>query len=597
MHTKRFLVTTSDERSWKPDQPTLFLGEWCRCYDRKHIWSGMDAVVAAPYGLRPGQKVQDVSYVQSLSNNLLLELAEALNEFHKTHHDARYWNIVLGHWLQRYVAVIFNRYFTLEQALDMQEVSSTIVFDASFYSLATNDSMTFIWACNDDVWNHVLYSKILDYWGCTQREIYAEPLQGQRGFFMEGDSRFTWKRGAKKLALKAANKAMQKLSGNEDAFIVNSFLTLEKEIKLQLSLGQCPQLWRSPALKKVEHDPERRLRFGIDAEKYSGFERFVRLQLSDVIPTCFLEGYAELTRMIESLHWPHNPKFIFTSNNFDTDEIFKVWAGSKAEAGTPYFVGQHGNNYGTHVYLGNQHWPERVTSDKFITWGWTDGGGSNNAPAFVFSTVGRKQRQRAISGGVLLVELHPPQLIVPWDDYFEFGVYQEEQFRFVLALPEDIKQKLTVRLHHAYKNFRWSDEQRWKDRSPFTKIETGSVPLKQLIAQSRLVVHSYNSSGILENLALNIPTMCFWHGGLDHLLPSAKPYYELLRGANILADTPEQAAEFIALHWNNIGEWWESPKVQDARRTFCDQYARTEKRPIRALKRLLTTYANQGSSK
>jgi putative transferase (TIGR04331 family) len=72
-------------------------------------------------------------------------------------------------------------------------------------------------------------------------------------------------------------------------------------------------------------------------------------------------------------------------------------------------------------------------------------------------------------------------------------------------------------------------------------------------------------------------------------MPEAKPYYELLRNVGILADTPEQAAEFVVLHWDNLEGWWESKKVQDVRREFCQQYARTEKNPIRKLKKILTS--------
>jgi hypothetical protein len=50
----RHLITTADERTWKFDRPVLFLGEWCRLYDRKQVWGGMDGIVAEPYGLQAG---------------------------------------------------------------------------------------------------------------------------------------------------------------------------------------------------------------------------------------------------------------------------------------------------------------------------------------------------------------------------------------------------------------------------------------------------------------------------------------------------------------------------------------------------------------
>ena len=108
-----------------------------------------------------------------------------------------------------------------------------------------------------------------------------------------------------------------------------------------------------------------------------------------------------------------------------------------------------------------------------------------------------------------------------------------------------------------------------------------------MIEKNRLVVHSYDSTGILETLSLNIPTMCFWRGGLSHILPSAKPYYELLMDAGILFFSSEETAKSIALHWDDIGGWWNSKKVQDARQKFCKQYARTVARPARELKKIL----------
>lgn len=589
-----FLVTTADERTWKFDRPVLFLGEWCRLYDRRHVWEGMDAVVAAPYGLSVEQKKRDIEYIENLTGQLLKELARALNLFHNTRHNLRYWNIVLGHWLNRYVAVAFNRYFTLEQALRNYEVSGTTIFESADYSLATADSMDFIWACNDDVWNHVLYSKILNCWGNIEVELDSDGLRGISGFSLQkNNSILASKAVANRFIMKVARKILPKLSRKNDAFIINSYLSFKEEIKLQLSLGQWPQLWQSPTLITVASIQEKRHLFRIDAEKFQGFDRFVRLLLSEIIPTCYLEGYNQMVQQVKSLPWPRKPKFIFTSNNFDTDEIFKAWAASKTEEGVSYFTGQHGSNYGTNIYAGNSCWPERSAADKFFSWGWSDSG-SNVVPAFKFQTYPVKLNRYDANGGLLLIDDCAPWLYYPWDVYFEFGVYQQEQFHFVSALPKTIQQKLTVRLHRAYRHLRWFDEQRWQDRSPQTKIETGSVPIQQLISQSRLVVHSYDSTGILETLTLNTPTLCFWHGGLGCLLPEAKPYYELLRDANILADTPEQAAKFITSHWDKLSGWWKSSKVQDARNVFCDRYARIENKPVRTLQQLLTNHANQG---
>ena len=108
--------------------------------------------------------------------------------------------------------------------------------------------------------------------------------------------------------------------------------------------------------------------------------------------------------------------------------------------------------------------------------------------------------------------------------------------------------------------------------------------MRQLISRSRLVVHSYDSTGILETLSSNVPTLCFWHGGLGHLRASALPYYEQLRQAGILFDSPEAAAQKVSEVWGNVPAWWNSEEVQNARTSFCDRYARVVIKPIKSMK-------------
>ena len=73
---KRFLITTGDEATWKFDQPVIFLGEWCRLYDRKHIWKNMDAKVANPYGLEITTKDKDDQRVKNLEQKFLEEICK-----------------------------------------------------------------------------------------------------------------------------------------------------------------------------------------------------------------------------------------------------------------------------------------------------------------------------------------------------------------------------------------------------------------------------------------------------------------------------------------------------------------------------------------
>jgi putative transferase (TIGR04331 family) len=583
----RHLITTADERSWKFDRPVLFLNEWCRLYDRKSVWEGMDAVVSDPYELKSEQQKKNVAYIQELTGQLLIELSAALNLHHNTNHTLRYWNILLGHWLERYVCIIFDRYYTLDQALSNYEVVATTVLKTSEYSLATTDSLSAIWACNNDIWNHVLCARILSFLGGVEIQSKSIETEAEQRFNLDSDVT-----SGRSFSIKNTIRIITKnitpiFRKQDDAFITSTYLPKWREVGLQLALRQFPQIWQSPPLQTATLNRAMRQSLSVGDGSHTGFERFLRLQLPEMIPICYLEGYNQLCLQVTKLPWPSSPKFIFTSNNFDTDEIFKAWTGLKVEQGVPYFVGQHGANYGT--FYASEKFPVAVTCDKFFTWGWTNNN-PKNVPAFIFKNAGKKETTTSKDGGLLLIQLpalHRSGLADINAAYSDFSKYYEEQFQFVEALPEKIQNKLTVRLHSVWRKFRWFEDLRWNDRCPSVRIETGAANIQTLISKSRLVVQSYDSTGILETLASNIPIVCFWYGGLNHVLPNAKPYYELLRGAGILADSPEHAALLVAQYWDNIDGWWKSEQVQNARRLFCEQYARNEKHPVRTMKQLL----------
>lgn len=585
----RYLITTADERTWKFDCPVIFLGEWCRLYDRKHIWQGMDAIVAAPYGVSKVQKDADHAEARVLEEKLFAILCEALNQYHGKQHDQRFWRIVLGHWLRRFVNVILNRVRTLEQCLRVHQLSGTTAFSDERYALAPMDSYTAIWAFNDDRWNNTLYFRILNLLGEVSCPVEVVAGDASEGFcWLSRTGTYPLQRRILKWGYHQVHKLSGYLARENDAFIINCYLPKKVEVKLQLALGQVPQLWVSPRLiltKKPDRALRRNLSDQFDGRTNDTLFGIMRSLVFELLPVCYLESFDELTEKVQQLHWPKRPQFIFTSNNFDTDEAFKLWAATKIEFGSQYIIGQHGNNYGTHRFLDN-HSIEEKTADKFLTWGWTDGL-PQHTPAFVFKTVGHKAESYDPNGGLLLIELPVGQMIHTWDVTAEFKAYFEDQQSFVIKLLKPIKQHLTVRLHYAYTYFRCGEEGWWREFDAAIKLETGSTSLSKLVAQSRLIIHSYDSTGMLETLSQNIPTLVFWQNDFDHLRDSAKPYYQLLVDAGIVHLSPESAAAKVNEVWDDVEGWWSQSAVQVARKQFCDRYARVSQHPISDITRLL----------
>ncbi len=118
-------------------------------------------------------------------------------------------------------------------------------------------------------------------------------------------------------------------------------------------------------------------------------------------------------------------------------------------------------------------------------------------------------------------------------------------------------------------------------------LNIGDEAISQLIAKSRIVVHSYDSTGILETLSQNIPTVAFWQNGLEHVRDSARPWYQLLIDAGIVHLSAASAAAHVSTIWDDVAGWWDLAAVKDARRAFCNQYGRTVPHPLQELKTIL----------
>ena len=587
----RYLITTADERTWKFDRPVLFLGEWCCLYDRRHLWQQMDAIVASPYGLGKVQKDADHAEARALEEKLFPDFCSLLEHHHGMVQEARYWQILLGHWFRRAINVLFNRIRTLQQCLENYSISGTAFYSKCSYLLAPSDSYSAIWAFNDDRWNQELTAAIFRLLEADHIpiEILEEDVCKQefgQFQFSQPISHHSSSQKIKALCVNALARFSSQFSSGHDAFFLKSYLPKATQLGLQIECGQWPQIWKSPQI--VIHElPDCILRSKLAnsfaCEETVLLEILVRQLLFELIPVCYLEGLASLRQMASRLPWPEKPKFIFTSNSFDTDEIFKFWTAEKVSSGANYFIGQHGNNYGTHRYL----FPsiEEATADKFFTWGWkehTDRG--EYVPAFILKNPRHKKRTRNPTGGLLLIELPVDHRINTWDSTKEFEQYFQDQQTFVAKINAGPRQSLTIRLHGQARHLHWNEEARWSAWDPTLKIEPGHATIDSLIADSRLIIHSYDSTGILETLSANIPTLAFWQNGLDHLRDDALPFYQLLVDAGIVHLSPATIADKINRVWENVDSWWQQEEVQQARVVFSEQYAKASiGRPVREL--------------
>ncbi len=581
----RHLITTADERTWKFGCPVLFLGEWCQLYNRRHIWEKMDFVVAEPYGFDHLQRDIDYEMCRKTENELINIICDVLNEFHGVNHSRRYWRILCGHWLRAYVDLIFNRYRTVQLCLEKYNIGSTVIFDDKKFSLATADTKSFYCASNEDVWNNILYSKLLllfDSGSIDKTTIDIDSLESITKPAPRKRSSFT------QIRLTSIKRKMysflQIFSKETDAIITNTYLPYLEEVKLKLALKQVPISYDHPTLCFCS--PDLMLRKDLSSPFLTGDKRSyfscVRNLLFEMIPTCFVEGYKMMSAVVETLDWPCKPRFIFTSNNYMYDEWFKFVTARNIEVNIPYYVGQHGN-FGTDKY--NYPTVEMLTCDKYVKWG-SAISMTQEVPAFVLKLANKKAVLPDTDGGLLFVQDLEGHRIQVWDNTHRYILSMSNNLSFYNGLADKIKRSVVIRLHSARGFFRQYEYERWRDADKDIKIDCCSS-LVTALAGSRIVVFSYNSAGFLENLSQNIPTLVLIDD-ISFIGDIALPYYKDLIDVGILHLSPSSGAQEINLVWDNMDVWWMSPEVQNARKLFCDKFARQSEKPISDLIKILS---------
>lgn len=576
----RVLIATALEETWPPNnEPVLFLGEWCRLYGRKSAWDGLNATVASYHWDNREKLHHDYIYLQALYEELLSELTSSLNETHGVKHSIRYWRILIGPWLGCFIQILFDRWAMLAQVQRDNDFCYISLKEYKSHNLfIPNDFEEFISFFLGDEWNNFLYGQIAEWMRIPTK--YSKETQYERKSISTIKSKLKGRRLYASLK-EIANYIFSRFGRNDGYFFISTYLGVKQNLRLQFKLGQIPLLWQSVVAPQAKISEKMR-KWDLPANGNQEFEHLVRALVPKNVPKLYLEGYSALIQFSNNVSWPKTPKIIFTSNSLISDDVFKAWAAGKVEHGIPLVIGQHGGNYGMALWsFFEDH--EIAVADRYLTWGWTKQRDKKVLPIGNFKKCPKTSPN--LNGVALLVVM-----TLPRQSYYMYSVpigagqwqaYFQDQLRFAMALPEDLRTKLVIRL--SSRDYEYFQQRRWKDVFQNIELDDGSCSISTLMRKSRLYISTYNATTYLESMALNFPTLIFWNPMHWELREEASEMFEKLKKVGIFHETPESAAKHMENIWDDISDWWFSVAVQEARTEFCNKYTRETKDTVRML--------------
>ncbi len=485
---------------------------------------------------------------------VLDQVATNLNEIHSVHYSTRYWNILVGAWLQQFADMVMFRMFDIERKAELPTASAQFPPANSlkqFHEFSKSESF-------------------------VARLHYDTSVQLQRQKISEGT------------AVTDVGNSQMRTSGRKfsRSFVTATYLSRKTEVLLNLRLGRIPQRLKAQNLPEAKRNSELRYSLSKSNSNNSFRAQTIIALLPSYMPCIYVEHYVDLNQTKKPWRSKRPPKAIFTANRHLYDDVFNYWTALAVESGSQLVLAQHGGNYGISEFPSFSERHECLVADRYITWGWKTEGPAYRG--FALPLNGRKLHPSRSKVSLLVITdqlwKYPRSI---FSDMSEGSTYLDHLKSTINRLQPEIRHNALLRIHHAHQDAASSQIAWWKLHAPDIKQDLGDIHFETRLNESRLVLIAHNGTSIPDAIALNAPTIITWNDSYMKVRNSAETVFKALEEAGVFHRTPESAASFINSIWNDVDTWWNSPVTIEARKQFTDQYARTVPNPVRFLTKAL----------
>ena len=511
-------------------------------------------------------------------NSMILLLAAELNKAHNTSFSVRYWEILLGPWLFRFLCIFSYNFYNLKTVLKRNPKIKIEIIDNDNFNFTTFETGGIFDATKNLNWFYNLNSLIIKHINPSNKvkRFISKTRFNDNGnhshFFKIKENIYK-----NKFLLRAVNIILKLFRKDNDALIIDTYLSKKIQLLLNLSFYQIPQLWENKEISYKKYNKATRAKFNFSFSKSDNqFTNLIKKSIIKFIPICYIESYKQIQNCLKKLNFPKKPKFIFTSTGYFDNEIVKFYIASSTEKGVKYFLGQHGNNYFTEKQ--SKLFPELKSCDHFITWGKIKNVSKKKyLAAFNFKTTEKKLSPKYGGNFTFFLKSGSDFQSQFFDGFSEVLKGYQDFLKIIKNLKSDVKKKVLLRLPHTHKNKKnlFIDEYFQKNELLNSiNVDDFKISKEELFKRSSVHIHMYDSTGFLECVSFNYPTICYLPGGLKTIDNYAKKNYNNLIDHKVIFINPTKLAEhlnFLKLE-SNIEIWWNNKNLQKELKIFRDKF-------------------------
>ena len=526
--------------------------------------------------------INDNVYLHKLYEKILTYLSKFLNTYHKVNFTKKYWRIVIGIWLYKFICVVFERWNALKEvSLQYKEIDTEILRYNSekFIPYGNEDFSYFI---QTDSWNTYIFYELIN-----NLKFNSIIKKSSNKILLLNDVNEIYKR----LTLRNTNyknkifnylqKFFLKNNQNLDHFIFDTYLSNLEEIKINLRLNKKLMLFKSlkfddlyPNLlvekKKLSNERTEKNKI-----KKNNFDNFIFEFCKKNIPKTYLEYFDLTNKVLKKYKLPKKPKSIFTTLGICRSTLMDIYIANKIEGGTKLIIAQHGGNYGQHkVHFGTSH--EHKIAQKFFSWGFKFR--SNTKPLGIIKKIHNKKYNK--KNDLILLEFRTrslySQTLKMDSGAINSKIYMQNLIEFYKNLKnEEILDQLKVKLHN--KDYGVQEKKILLEANKKINFIDPKKNSASLYKKTKLVIHTFPSSGHLECMTSNIPMLIFFVNDINLLKPETKKYFKKFKKLGIYHDNPISLGNMVRKIYKDPGKWWYSKRIQYIRKKYTEGFAISNK--------------------
>jgi putative transferase (TIGR04331 family) len=565
------LILTNLDSFEVTNKENVFLGPWC-FRDEKEREKYWDSYQFRELFVNAGEFEDASLYIRGLSERLLIEYSQKLNDLHSRNYSLEYWRILVMPWIIRSLEIFFIRYKQIKKLSDNEYFVSIYENKHQNIFLNSRDFYNFLLGENGQYFS---YSLLID---------FLKPENFIISYTPELDKKLRTDHLKKIERHNTLNELKRNLVHINRIILANLTGIYIDGIK---GINTSDILYMSIMLLSKKQDSKENQfnfnKFNTESSlkiEHKEFEEFTNTILFKLIPqsftTRFKENEKNAKRKLLLLSKRNNLLFIGAiMGGIDSQRFFL--AQYKEERKGKILISQHGGlSYGISRSFPAMAMIEYMNADYFLTWGWEKHANYQvNAIPLPSPQLSKKIGKRKNPSKNLVMVGTQARLV---NDRLASRIqteqcmsYRKEKIKFIDSLQKKNRNNLLYRPYFSEVDS-YPERNYLKEKVPSLELIENDFDKRLFEAKCVIIDHPGTTFDI--SISANIPTIIFWDRNSWLFTEDGEKILDILQKTKVFHPNGESAADFINSSIEDMENWWNNDETRSSIHLYQTHYAR-----------------------